>query len=128
MKGTGKIMFGVMLMTGLMLLYVHGQVTLFLLSYAIERKSTALAQKAEFYQHLKFEVDQLKAPRRLEQKMAELSMELTLPEEFQVVRIQPPSTALHVASVGDIAAHSVSHRLSSMLSKWMGVAQAKTES
>lgn len=121
----GKIIFGVGLLTLLLLLYVHEQVALVRVSYLIDAKSDKLNRMSEDYRQLKFEVDQLKAPRLLEEKMKNLSLQLTLPQEIHVVRTPAPKLPPQNRDVSSIG--SISGNMFHFLGHWVEVAQAKTD-
>ena len=126
MKGCGKIILGVSAAAAFLLFYVHGQVALFRLSYAMDAQSKALAQRSEEYRRLKFEVDRLKAPLPLEEKMRKLSIDLTLPKEVRVVRI--PAAALpEPRPVVPFASAPVPNGFLKFLGRWVDIAQAKTD-
>ena len=127
MKGTGKILVGVSFFTALMLVYVHEQVSLFQISYSLDERADTLTRRTETFRKLKFEVEQLKAPRLLEQRMKDMKLELGLPKEVRVVKVAQNApeagageTALETSSANQGLARFVGH--------WMGVAQAKTDS
>ncbi len=128
MKGTGKTLISITLGSFLLLLFVHGQISLFQVSYMIDVKSEALAERSEAYRHLKFEVDQLKAPRILEARMKDLKMDLTLPKEVRVVRVPvvKPQQIQH-APVTEFELQPFSQGLLNFFGRWVKVAQAKTQ-
>lgn len=128
MKGTVRIILICAFATCLLALNVHGQVSLFRLSYEIDDLAEDLAQKTETFRRLDFEVNQLKAPRRLEQKVNELALDLTLPKDIQVVRVAPTPGITRQPQWGGAVPDSFQARLTHFLGRWMGVAQAKTES
>ena len=124
MKGAGKTILSVAFVSALMLLYVHEQVALFRISYQLDAKSEKLARLSEDYRKVKFEVDQLRAPRLLENKMKELSLNLALPKEVRVIRIpaaekvEVPVTRLSIPT---------QDRFFNFLGRWVDVAQAKED-
>ncbi len=124
MKGLGKVMACVFAVCFFMLLYVHEQISLIRVSYLLDVKSDKLAKMTEEYRQVKFEVDQLKAPRLLEQKIKQLSLDLTLPQEIRVIKM--PASRLEVP-LGDIQVHSFSNGVLDFLGRWVEVAQAKTD-
>ncbi len=124
MKSTTKILLGIVGLAFLLLLYVHEQVSLFRVSYLLDDRADTLSRLSEEYRSLKFEVDQLKAPRLLEEKIKLLSMDLTLPQEIRVVRTLAPKLE---APVQDLSESQASSRMFNMLGKWIGIAQAKTD-
>ena len=128
LKGTGRILLTSALLTLLLLLYVHGEVSLFHLSYQMDEQTEKLAQKTEAYRRLRFEVAELSAPRRLENKISDLSMDLVLPKEIQVIKLPAavPRGAAG-ASLGHEIPVSLQQRFSYWVNRWVGVAQAKTD-
>ncbi|HXV27992.1 MAG TPA: hypothetical protein VD913_03410 [bacterium] len=128
MKGLGKIVLGIGLVSSLFLFYVQGQIAVLRISYQIDVDSKELAQRSEEYRHLKFKVDQLKAPRRLEEKMKELDLDLTLPKEVRVVRV-PLSPSPNPSAVAEsVQLNPFSEGLIEFLGHWVKIAQAKTDS
>ncbi|MFA7001258.1 MAG: hypothetical protein WC352_03845, partial [Candidatus Omnitrophota bacterium] len=85
MKGSMKVLIRIAILAALVLVYVHEHVMLLNLSYVMNRETLALNEKTETFRRLKFQVDQLKAPRLLETKMKELSLDLIPPTEIKVV-------------------------------------------
>jgi len=126
MKGCGKMILGMSAVTALLLFYVHGQVTLFRVSYVMDSQSKALAKKSEEYRRLKFEVDRLKAPLPLEEKMRKLSIDLTLPKEIKVLRV-PPSSPVRAVAVEHLSTSPVPNGFLKFLGRWVDIAQAKTD-
>ena len=128
MKGAGKIILGISFLSTLLLLYVHEQVSLFRISYLMDSQSNSFAHKSEQYRQLKFEVDQLKAPRLLEERLKEESLDLTLPKEIRVVKV-PETSPLAPALVSSVPSLPLNgNAFLNVLGQWMGVAQAKTDS
>ena len=125
MKGTGKIVLGIFSLAFFVVLYVRGQIALLHVSYQIEAKANKLSALFEESRRLHFEVDQLKAPRLLEEKMKQLSMDLTLPQEIRVVRIPLPK--ITEASLNQIPTQPFAGRVADFVGRWVGVAQAKTD-
>lgn len=127
MKGTGKLLFGISVLSLMMLLYVHEQVMVFRISYRLHEKSSQLTRKSDEYRKLKFEVDQLKAPRLLEERLKGQTLELSLPEEVRVVKIPKIMQREHSEALPDFSANTLSGRFASFLGRWIDVAQAKTD-
>ena len=123
MKGIGKTLLMTSVISVFLLLYVHEQISLFRLSYAIDRKSKIQAQRGEQYRHLKFEVDRLKAPRRLEEKLKELDLDLTLPKEIRIMRV-PKTVEVKIPAMPKTELQPFSEGLMNFLGRWIKVAQA----
>ncbi len=126
MKGTGKFLSGITLLSVLALFYIHAQFLLFQVSYRLSSKSQKLAQESESYRFLKFEVDQLKAPRLLEERMKQLELDLTLPKEVRIVRV-PMLPAISDVAVKGVSLQPLSDGILDFLGRWVRVAQAKTD-
>jgi len=127
MKGSGKILVLIAIFTCGMLFYVHLQVASVLVSFEIHKNSNAFAEKQELLRRFQFKVDQLRAPRLLEEKMKRHDMGLALPNKIQVVEV-PPATELviPVASEQKVT-RTFSSEVTSFLGRWIQTAQAKTD-
>ena len=124
MKGAGKTILGVSAVAIFLLLYVHEHISLLRISYTLEDKSEKLVRLSEEFRNVKFEVDQLKAPRLLEAKIKEKQLNLGLPNEVRVLRtaavpIQETPLAVSASPMSDRVLH--------FLGRWVDVAQAKTD-
>ncbi len=128
MKGLGKIIIVIGFVSGLFLLYVQGQISMLRVSYKIDLDSKKVARRSEEYRHLKFEVDQLKSPRRLEEKIKELELELTLPKEVRVVRVPYQASEKPSLVTESVELKPFSDGVLEFLGRWVKVAQAKTDS
>ena len=125
MKGAGKTILGVSIAVVFLLLYVHEQVALLHVSYTLEDKSEKFVRLSEEYRNLKFELDQLKAPRLLEAKIMEMKLNLALPNEVRVLRTPPASLA--EVPLKNVSAAPMSDRVLHFLGRWVDIAQAKTD-
>jgi len=127
MKGSGKILIVIALLTCSMLFYVHLQVASVLVSFEIHKSSRALAEKQELLHRFQYKVDQLRAPRLLEEKMKRHDMGLALPNKVQVVEVPPvPDLVIPVASQHKVT-RTFSSEVTSFLGRWIQTAQAKTD-
>ncbi|MFA6600466.1 MAG: hypothetical protein WCU74_05545 [Candidatus Omnitrophota bacterium] len=126
MKGSMKVLIRIAILAALVLVYVHEHVMLLNLSYVMNRETLALNEKTETFRRLKFQVDQLKAPRLLETKMKELSLDLIPPTEIKVVCMRA-GRQISEAEAQAIAMPTLADRLNGFLGRWISVAQAKTE-
>lgn len=122
-----KVLTILMVLTSSMVLYVHGQIAIFQVSYDLNQKVAALEEKEELYREMKFEVEQLKAPRLLESKLQSMQLDLALPEHVQIIKVPVPAMEQPVPSVMDKTAGSFNFPFD-FLGKWVKVAQAKVES
>ncbi|MBI4711506.1 MAG: hypothetical protein HY767_03475 [Candidatus Omnitrophica bacterium] len=127
MKGSGKILILIAILTLAMLFYVHLQVASVLVSFDIHKSSRSLAEKQELLRKFQFKVDQLRAPRLLEAKMKRHDMGLALPNKIQVVEVSPVSPLVIPAPSQQKVARTFSSEVSSFLGRWIQTAQAKTD-
>ena len=124
MKGLGKILFGFSMATAIFLVYVHERVEMLKVSYRMEQKSSQLSQKSEEFRHLKYEVAQLHSPEYLEKRLDELSLNLTLPKEIQVLQVPASIVSQSKAS---IPVRTASPHFLDFLGQWIQVAHARTD-
>ena len=127
MKGSGKILILIAILTCSMLFFVHLQVSSVLVSFDIHKSSRAFAEKQELLRRFQFKVDQLRAPRLLEEKMKRHDMGLALPNKIQVVEVPPVPELVIPAAQGKKVPRTFSSEVSSFLGRWIQTAQAKTD-
>lgn len=126
MKGTGKFILLTGLVSAFILFYVHLHQSLFLLSYTIYDHSHELSKRNEEYRHLKFEVNQLKAPNRLAEEMTERGLKLERPSEIYVVRAPLPKQ-VELPAIEATPINPLSRGLMEFLGRWVNIAQAKMD-
>lgn len=126
MKGTGKTLLIIATISCFALFYVHLQTSSFLISYDINKYSETFSEKKEAFRHLKFEVNKLKAPRLLDEKISEHELSLKLPSTIDVIEMP---NAMFKTPVGKeiINVNPLTSVLSNFWGQWIRVAQAKTE-
>jgi hypothetical protein len=122
-----KIFFFIGIFTSLAVLYVYGQTAVFKVSYEINEKSEKLKDQSELYRRVKFEVDQLRAPRLLEEKMKSMELQLSLPSQIQVIRI-PEASVVEMRVEPVLSRQPLAANPFDLLGRWVKVAQAKMES
>jgi cell division protein FtsL len=127
MKGSGKILVLIAILTCAMLFYVHLQVASVLVSFDIHKSSRAFAEKQELLRKFQFKVDQLRAPRLLEEKMKRHDMGLAIPSKIQVVEVPPVSEIVIPGTPEPKVARTLSSKVTSFLGRWIQTAQAKTD-
>ncbi len=128
MKGCGKIVLRVAVMTVLVVCYVHSQIELLRVSYILDKKTHLKSEKTEKYLILKYELEQMKSPRLLESKLGEWNFDLTLPKEIKVIRMaEPVAWNLQVPVASGVEGHPLVEKISNFLERWVKVAQAKTD-
>lgn len=126
MKGIGKTILFILGFSLFFVLYVRGQIALLHVSYQIDAKSDKVTELSEEYRRLRFEVEQLKAPRLLEEKMKQMRLDLTLPQEIRVVKV--PLRDLVTPSFQNMAVQpTIATRLANFFGQFVEVAQAKTD-
>jgi len=127
MKGSGKILILIAMVACAMLFYVHLQIASVLVSLDIHKSSRRFAEKQELLHRFQYKVDQLRAPRLLEEKMKRHDMGLALPNKIQVVEVPPvPEIVMTVAPKPKVA-RTFSSEVSSFLGRWIQTALAKTD-
>ena len=87
MELSRRLFCNLILGTLLLLLYVHEHVVVLQASYSIEKKERELARLSEDYKVAKFRVLRLRSPHVLNQRMKELSLNLILPTDQQLIKI-----------------------------------------
>lgn len=129
MKGCGKIVLLIGVIAFFLVYFVQGQVALVRVSYVLDKKMHIKQEKEEYYRQLKYEMEQMKSPRLLENKLGELKFDLALPTEIKVIRIaQPAVWAIPNTNFpADISLNPLSERLTNFFERWVKVAQAKTD-
>ncbi len=78
------------LVTFALLLYVHQQISIFQVSYSIQKKERESAKLSEEYKMAKFRVARLSSPRVLNERMKALSLDLITPTEQEVIHVLKP--------------------------------------
>ncbi len=78
------------LITFALLLYVHQQISIFQVSYSIQKKEHEAANLSEAYKMAKFRVARLRSPNALNHRMKELSLDLTTPTEQEIIHVLKP--------------------------------------
>lgn len=126
MKAMAKYLLIIVAVSALMVLYVHIQISLFHVSYAIDDQMNKRAEKLDEFRRLKFEIDQLKAPPQLEKKMNELALGMGLPKEILVMRVPMP-TMLHPAVMKSAPVRPLPEGVTSLFGRWIKVAQAQPD-
>jgi cell division protein FtsL len=127
MKGSGKILVLIAILTCTMLFYVHLQVDSVLVSFDIHESSRRLAEKQELFRRFQYKVDQLRAPRLLEEKMKRHDMGLALPNKVQVVEVPSVPEMVMPIPQSQQAVRTFSSEVSTFLGRWIQTAQAKTD-
>jgi len=127
MKGSGKLVMIVGVVSLCVLIYVHLNVSLFSISYRINQKSETLNERHENYRRLKFEVEQFKTPNQLAEQIEKHSFTLDAPKEIHVIKVPVPLEA-SMATLEQSSYHPLSKGLFDFLGRWVKVAQAKMDS
>lgn len=126
MKGSGKILSGIAVATCMLLFYVHLQVSSVIVSFELNKTSQTYATKQELLRRLQFNVEQLKAPHHLEEKMKKHELTLGLPNKIQVVEV-PPIPELALPMKPDVKSEPpYSSAFSRFFGRLIQTAQAKT--
>ena len=124
MRGVGKLLTGIAIITAGFLLYVHERVEMLRESYQIYKTSRQLSERAEEYRRLKFEVTQLRSPEALEKRLQEVNLSLTLPKQIKVLRVPQP---LAQPTVETLPLRASWGHFFDFVGQWIQVAQARTD-
>ncbi len=87
---TRKIFLGLFLVTFALLLYVHTQVSIFQVSYAIQRKEKELAALSDEFKMRRFEVSKLHSLNYLDRRKREMNLKLAIPKEIKMILVPAP--------------------------------------
>ena len=103
------------------------QISIFQISYDLNKKTEVLKEKQEIFNGVKLEIDRLKAPRLLESKLQKMDLDLILPQNVQIVKVpaipqmtQPLQSSLSKSTGGFASSFD-------FFGKWVNVAQAKMD-
>ncbi|MFA5146099.1 MAG: hypothetical protein WC515_01790 [Candidatus Omnitrophota bacterium] len=80
-------MVSIMVVTLVALVYVHQQVELLKLSYAIDGKEKRLEDMLDRTSGLEYNINDLEAPSRLEKTLLSHKVDITFPRRSQVVKV-----------------------------------------
>lgn len=87
MGSSNKIFSFLFVITATLLLYVHGQVSVFHVSYSIQKKEKELAKLSDEFKMLKYEVSQLRSLSYLDKMTKEMNLKLVMPKEVKVISV-----------------------------------------
>ena len=85
LKQPKKIFSGLALLTFVLLFHVHMQVSIFQVSYSIQKKSKLLSELTDEYRLEKYEISKLYSLSYLDKRKKELNLNLVVPKEVKVV-------------------------------------------
>jgi hypothetical protein len=123
-KFISKIIGFTSVMTCMMVLYVHGHVQIFQVSYHINSQEKILEETSKSFRELRYEVEQLKAPALLESKLKTLELDLNLPKEIEFISIPAMS---EIILPQELPMEHTPSPVFNFLGQWVKVAQAKME-
>ena len=86
-----KSITAIAFVTVMALLYVHQQVELVKLSYSIQNKEKGLKEMSDYREMLKYNIDNLETPSRLEQVLLAKNVDYAFPKKGQVVKVVVPA-------------------------------------
>ncbi len=129
MKGSVKSLLAIAAVAFLVIFYVHFQLGSVIVSLDIDKNKKSLEQKQEILRKFAYKIEQLRAPRLLEEKMKHYDMGLTLPNKVQVVEVPAIADRVISAAVLEKTTRSFSSEIMNFFGKWIQTAQAaKTDS
>ena len=87
-----KFFYGLTLITLALLLHVHMQVSIFQVSYSIQKKNKLLSELSDEYRLQRYEVSKLYSLGYLDKRKKEMNFNLVIPKEVKVVYIPSEKT------------------------------------
>lgn len=127
MRGSGKVLIIIGIVTCMLLFYVHLNISSVIVSFELDKLSKDCAAKQELLKRLQFNVEQLKAPNSLEEKIKKHDLTLALPNRIQVMEVPyAPELPLPMAQ-NTKNESSYSSVFSRFLGQLIQTAQAKTD-
>ena len=127
MKGSGKILSIIAAVTGMLLFYVHLQVSSVVVSFELSKTSKTYATKQELLRRLEYNVGQLKAPQHLEKIMKKHDLTLGLPNKIQVVEVPPVPDLPFILKQDVKSGAAYPAAFSKLFGRLIQTAQAKTD-
>lgn len=88
-----KIFYSLIFITLALLLHVHMQVSIFQVSYSIQKKNKLLSELSDDYRLQKYEVSKLYSLGYLDKRKKEMNFNLEPPKEVKVVYVPSEKTA-----------------------------------
>lgn len=82
-----KLFYGLFFVTLILLLHVHMQVSIFQVSYSIQKKNKILSELTDDYRLQKYEVSKLYSLGYLDKRKKEMNLNLQPPKEVKVVYV-----------------------------------------
>ena len=96
LENTKKIFSIMALVTLVLLLHVHMQISIFQVSYLIQKKSKLLSDLTDQYRFEKYGISKLYSPSYLDRRKKEMNLKLVVPKEVKVVYVPADKVADHV--------------------------------
>ena len=84
---TRKIFLGFFVVTLALILHVHTQISIFQVSYSIQKKEKELAALSDEFKMRRFEVSKLHSLNYLDRRKKEMNLKLAVPKEIKVVSV-----------------------------------------
>lgn len=123
-KFISKVIGFTSVLTCMMVMYVHGHVQIFQVSYHINSQEALLEKTSKSFRELSYEVEQLKAPALLESKLKTLELDLNLPKEIEFL---PTPEVTEIMIPQELPIEHAQSPIFNFLGQWVKVAQAKME-
>ncbi len=87
MRSPRKVFSGLFVITIALVLHVHTQISIFQVSYSIQRKEKQLSALSDEFKIRNFEVSKLHSLNYLDKRKKELNLNLVMPKTIQVVSV-----------------------------------------
>jgi len=91
-----KLLISIVAVTAIALLYVHQQVELVKLSYAIESKEKVVKDMLDLKESLGYNINNLEAPARLEGILLSKNIDIVFPKRANVVKIAKATSDMKI--------------------------------
>ncbi len=119
-----KLFAGLLLLTLALLLHVHMQVSIFKVSYAIQKNNKLFAELSDEFRLQRYELSKLYSPSYLDKRKKEMNLKLTVPREIKVVMVPE----FKIADTAVIEAPPIIRQGLFSFANFIKEAQAKTSS
>ena len=98
-----KYMISIAVITLVALVYVHQQIELVKLGYAVDYKEKNLVDMLDHKENLEYNINNLEAPSRLEKVLVSKRVDVAFPKRNQIVRVRKTSAGAKSVSLRSAA-------------------------
>jgi len=123
MKGSIRTLMVIFSVTAAMLFYVHWQVMSYVVSYRIHDYSREIGRQQDEVRRMSYNLEMLKAPKILDQKMKQHSLDMVPPDQIRTLTL-PQSAPSFRGAAGEGVFRSV---LNGFFADWIQIARAEAQ-